>query len=327
MTAIERILVAVADPGSRAQPALEKAVQLGRRTGAAVEVFHCLFDPYVQGERIYGSRRGTTPGIAALVELARAQLEQRAAAVAGAGVRIRCSVHWDYPAYEGVVRQALRHKADLVIAESRRHRRAARLFLSNTDWQLIRLCPVPLILVKSPRAWTRAKVLAALDPMHAHAKPSALDPRILKVGAQLARALGGQLHAVHAHVPLIGYTPGLMTEPLPVRVTGREARDYAKRVRKSVTGETRRFAVSARRVHVVEGDPGRVLPQLARRLGVQIMVMGAVSRSALKRMFIGNTAERVIDELTCDVCVVKPPGFRTPIPARPGHLPVMVPPL
>jgi universal stress protein E len=37
--------------------------------------------------------------------------------------------------------------------------------------------------------------------------------------------------------------------------------------------------------------------------------MGAISRSGLKRLFIGNTAERILDDLTCDVLVVKPRGF------------------
>jgi universal stress protein E len=326
MTTVRRILVAVADPTARAQPALAKGVQLARRTGAEIEVFHCLFNPYAQGQRLYGSR-DVEREIEALVEMTRRRLEQRAVALASGEVPVGISVRWDYPPHEGIVRQALRHRADIVVVESHRHGKAARLFLSNTDWQLIRVCPVPLLLVKSPRAWTRAKVLAAIDPAHTHAKPSALDPRILKFGSQLARALGSPLHAVHAHAPLIGYTPGLMTEPLPYRITGRAARDYAKRVRKSVTAETRRFSVNERRVHVVEGEPGQVLPSIAKRLGAQIVVMGAVSRSGLKRLFIGNTAERVIDELGCDVCVVKPPRFRTPVAARQSHLPVMLPPI
>jgi universal stress protein E len=37
--------------------------------------------------------------------------------------------------------------------------------------------------------------------------------------------------------------------------------------------------------------------------------MGAVSRSGLKRLFLGNTAEEVLDKLSCDVLIVKPPGF------------------
>jgi universal stress protein E len=184
---------------------------------------------------------------------------------------------------------------------------------------------MPLLLVKTTRPSRSARVLAAVDPFHVHAKPAALDPRILKVGAQLARALRGQLHAVHVCTPLIDYTMGgVMTEPLPYRVTGREAREHVKRVRRKVSGETRRFGVSDRRVLVVEGTPEQLLPRVARRVRARVVVMGAVSRSALKRLLIGSTAERVIDALTCDVCVVKPPGFRTTVTARAPHLPVAV---
>jgi hypothetical protein len=40
--------------------------------------------------------------------------------------------------------------------------------------------------------------------------------------------------------------------------------------------------------------------------------MGAVSRSRLVRPVIGNTAERVIDQVDCDVLIVKPAGFQVP---------------
>ena len=38
--------------------------------------------------------------------------------------------------------------------------------------------------------------------------------------------------------------------------------------------------------------------------------MGAISRSGMKGVFIGNTAERVLNGLKCDVLVVKPRGFK-----------------
>jgi universal stress protein E len=44
-------------------------------------------------------------------------------------------------------------------------------------------------------------------------------------------------------------------------------------------------------------------------VGADLVVMGAVSRSGLKRVFIGNTAERVLNDLPCDVLVVKPAHF------------------
>jgi universal stress protein E len=324
MSAIKRILVAIAEPASRRQPALAKALQLARRTGAEIEVLHCLFDRRIQEAVVYrGGRAAVEQIVESLVEAARVRLERRAAALARAGLRVRVSVRWDYPAHEAIIRQALRHRSDFVVAATHRHHRLARPFLSNTDWQLIRLCPVPLLLVKSSRAWKTPKVLCAVDPLHLRAKPTALDPRILKVGGQLARALGGSLHAVHAYAPLLEYLPAVMGAPAQVVATGPEAREHAKRIGRKVLIETRRFALSERRVHVIAGEPQVILPRVRQQLHAQIVVMGAVSRSGLNRFFIGNTAERVIDELSCDLCVVKTPGFRTTVPAR-AHLPIDV---
>jgi hypothetical protein len=42
--------------------------------------------------------------------------------------------------------------------------------------------------------------------------------------------------------------------------------------------------------------------------------MGAISRSGYKRLLIGNTPERILDELSCDVMVVKPAKFRSRVP-------------
>jgi hypothetical protein len=60
------------------------------------------------------------------------------------------------------------------------------------------------------------------------------------------------------------------------------------------------------------------IPKVARETGAALVVMGAVSRSGLKRLFIGNTAERTLNELTCDVLVVKPSRFVTQV-ARKGR--------
>jgi universal stress protein E len=65
-------------------------------------------------------------------------------------------------------------------------------------------------------------------------------------------------------------------------------------------------AIPRTRAHLVEGNPAREIPRTARQLGAAIVVMGALSRSGLQRVFIGNTAERVLGSLNCDVLVVKP---------------------
>ena len=42
--------------------------------------------------------------------------------------------------------------------------------------------------------------------------------------------------------------------------------------------------------------------------------MGMMSRRGLKRLFIGNSAERLLDDLRCDVLVVKPPRSPARLP-------------
>jgi hypothetical protein len=72
------------------------------------------------------------------------------------------------------------------------------------------------------------------------------------------------------------------------------------------------------RCHVRLGEVAEALGSFARRSGTDIVVVGAVSRSAIARLFIGNTAERTLDHLTCDVLIVKPRGFRSGIERAPA---------
>jgi universal stress protein E len=326
MPVIKRILVAVTLPTAASDAAVEKAAVLAQRFGAELELFHCLYDPYVlRLHAISGRRAGKQ--IEALVQRTRSRLERRAEALRDRGLRARASVRWDYPAYEGIVRQALRYKADLVVASSRRHRRLERWFLDLTDWQLIRLCPAPLLLVKNSRPWKKPTVLAAVDPLHAHAKPAALDDRILETAELLHGCLGGRLDAAHVHAAAVGVVPGPMGEALLVPGPIAETRKITRRVRKVVAKLTAQHGIGKGRLHVAAGDPAVMLPKIARRSRSQIVVMGAVSRSDFRRLFIGDTAQRVIDRLDCDICIVKSAGFRTPVPARTGVRAISVPPL
>jgi hypothetical protein len=44
--------------------------------------------------------------------------------------------------------------------------------------------------------------------------------------------------------------------------------------------------------------------------------MGGLARSGLKRLLIGNAAERVLDRLRSDLLVIGPRGFRGRVPRR-----------
>ena len=127
------------------------------------------------------------------------QLERIAEGLRSRTLEVRVDADWDYPVHEAIVRHARRIKADLVVAEAHAGRRLAPWLLHLTDWELLRTCPVPVLIVKSPRMWKRPRVLAAIDPLHAFAKPAGLDAEVLEAGAQVADALRGALHALHTY--------------------------------------------------------------------------------------------------------------------------------
>lgn len=76
------------------------------------------------------------------------------------------------------------------------------------------------------------------------------------------------------------------------------------------------FGLPRENLHMPGGTTADMLPQAARDLGASLVVMGAVSRSRLENVIVGSTAERALDQLPCDVLIIKPPSFVGPVAAR-----------
>jgi universal stress protein E len=205
------------------------------------------------------------------------------------------------------VRQAARVDADLIVAECHAGRRVAPLLLHLTDWELLRYSPVPVLLVKSKRPYRNPVLLAAVDPLHANAKPTQLDDEILRAAVTVRRALRGSLHAVHAFVPFpADVKPSELLDAKAVDQLEARARSAAgKRLDKTL----KRVRLAPGHRHLLSRHPVNAIPELAKKIQGDIVVMGAISRTGFKRFLIGNTAERIVDDLTCDVLVVKPREF------------------
>jgi len=318
----DHIMVALADPMAQPGPLLARAGEIASRSGARVTVFHSLYSPFLTGQQFYAEGE-LQRAIAAMVDASKAELETLAKPLRAMGIDVHVRVRWDYPPHESIVREVLREKIGLLLVGTHRHSRVARLVLTNTDWQLIRSCPCPVLLVKSRQPYDNAPVLVSVDPMHSNAKPETLDARLVEAGRDFAALFGSPLHVAHFHSFGLPMMVGFMVEPVPVPPQVSEA--YVSEVKEAFAALVKPIALPQARQHLQPGFPVEELPLLASEIGAGVVVMGAVSRSAVKRLFIGNTAESVIDTVPCDVLVIKPDDFRTDVPKRAYARPLVVP--
>ena len=301
MVKIDRILVAIADPAAGMNKAIRRACAVARKTGASIELFNALPGTL--------SPRGAH---AAAVQFTRFEAQQNQRLLERTANRLRreeliviTNVQTGYPVHAAILRRVRISKADLLVIEARKHNVFARLLLTQTDFELIRHCPAPLLIVKGRAAWRSPRILAALDPFHSNDKPSALDGAIVAAAGTVAELVRGSVRAAHIYQLLGSHVADLPMAPLALASIPAQEKAHRVAVRRRFYEDLSRYGIPKNRAHLVSGDPSIELPRLSRSVRAGLVVMGAVSRSGLKRIFIGNTAERVLDSLTCDVLVVK----------------------
>ncbi len=306
-------IIAVVDPTAEFQPAMHRAAWLARQTGAELELLLCYYNEYLSGDRLFDSP-SLEKARAEVLAKEEKHLESLAEPLRAEGISVKTAALWAHPLYEGIVRHSIASKADIVFKDTHHHTAVSRAILTNTDWNLIRTCPVPLWLVKPKDIADKPVFVAAIDPMNEHDKPAALDDEILSISKYLGEKVGGSVHAFHSYDPRIAVATATANAYIPVSLPLDEIElqmheDHQKRF-----GEITSFhEIEDDKAHLASGLTHEELPALAKSIDASVVVMGAVARNRWKRLFIGATAERTLEYLPCDLLIVKPDWFRTPV--------------
>ena len=293
-----KTILAILDPTNRGeQPVIERAAWLAECSSAALELYICDFDTEIDMGHVSTAWIPQPGAKDHLLSTHRASLETVAEPLRAQGLNVSVDVGWDHPLGEALVRKIVASNPWLVVKDTHHHNVLKRTILSNTDWHLIEKCPAPLLLVKPREMSSNPKVIAAVDPLHPRAKSSELDDTIFRHAQSLATDTGGELHVVNCFaVPL-----NLNLPPDSIKTIEDEHRSAMLEFLES-------HPVPEGRAHLLKGFPEERLPET----DAECIVMGAVSRRGLNKLFIGSTAERVLDRLPCDLLIVK--ATNVPLP-------------
>ncbi len=299
-------IMAVIDNDLDSQPAFSRALELAEKTDATLIALLVVYDfSYEMTTMLSGNEREAMRS--AVLKSQRDWLEDEIRQYTDRPVEL--IVKWESRAFEAIIRTAVECDADIVLKASRKADDLASVIFTPTDWHLLRKCPTPVLMVKA-HAWPpQGNIIAAVnvgteDPEHAQ-----LNDKITDIAKDYASLLTGDVHLVNAYP----HAPVSIAVEIPEFDTDAYHHAVQKHHQQEMDRHSTRYQLPTQQCHVREGLPERVVAQMAHSLDAELVIIGTVGRVGLSAAFIGNTAERVIDALHCDVLAIKPDGFESPV--------------
>jgi universal stress protein E len=139
-------ILVVVNPLVKEQPGVAKAAILAKSLGASVELLIC--DTKASRE---ANAAGQLPANsnACLIDNWDSLLDKLAKPIRDSGIEVSTEVISGDPLHEMIISWLRNSPADLIVKDTHHHSFATRVFTTNTDWHLIRACPVPLLLARS----------------------------------------------------------------------------------------------------------------------------------------------------------------------------------
>lgn len=302
MESIQNILVVV-DPTIERDFVVERAMMLAKITNAKINFF--INNNNTLSEHNFNYEGISTEFFEVQSKLFEEHHEKLltdlVAEFTDAGVEASADMASGYNLAEAVIKRVIDSNPDLVLKSTHHHGLIERSLITNTDWRLIRKCPAPLMLVK-PYEWKASGgIVAAIDPMHAKSEQSKLDELLLTLTEQVAHFLNLKPHVFHSYFPFV-------SSLFPM---GGESAEYISRIRslheEKLKNVTSKHAFEEENIHLSQGELVPSLIQYLDESEANLLVIGSLSRNAIERAIIGNTAERILERCPCDILIVKTP--------------------
>jgi len=304
-------ILLVCDFDTKQQVAVEHAVSLSQQNEAKLTVFSVVKDvPADIGTSITAVTQQEF--FKQIINDRQEQLNSLLADINKQGVEAETMVVTGTPFIE-IVRQVLRNKHDLVITAAEDKKGIRAHLFGTTSMHLMRKCPCPVWVIKRAHSGSFRHIMAAIDPSAYDPKRDSLNPLILQLASSMARKESADLHIVHAwHLYGESYINRLgMKEEDILKAKTFEKKQHKDRVDNLLS---KLDVIDLKPyLHLVEGYPDDLIPELVVSQGIDLLVMGTVCRTGIAGFLIGNTAEEVLNEVDCSVLTLKPEDFITPV--------------
>ncbi|PFG51953.1 universal stress protein E [Marinobacter sp. LV10R520-4] len=287
-------LLIVMDPHDRHQHALGRGIELARATGASLEIVafvHEFLEALPDKTEVRERARDS------LLKMRQTWLERMLAMANCKDLKTSTLTVWEKHIHQWLIARCSEQQVDAVLKTGNR---SETFLYTPTDWHLIRECPAAVMLVAAAK-WHQARpILVAVDLNSTNPVKQALNHRLIERGYHLAKALGAELHLVHAL-----HTPTLLAE-LDMIHPARLHQEQYKALLPKVEHLCNTWHLKPEQVHLVAGLAQEVIPRVASEIKADMVVIGTTGKTGLRARVIGNTAEKVLTALKTDLLALKP---------------------
>ncbi len=218
-----------------------------------------------------------------------------------------------------IVNDARQHGLDLLIIAANdfvQKRTVKAWFFDALPQSLVRKAECPVWLVKSPidqAAYLR--IMIAVDPERKESEARALNNKLIEIGTSLARRVKAECHLV-----TVWKLAGESTlSGAYVRVPDLELEQLRRDAHKSQAAafqalqQHNQSHIGDYQTHMLQGDTAEELRYFVEDRHIDLVIMGTVARSGIQGLLIGNTAERLLNQVNSAVLAIKPDGFESPV--------------
>lgn len=302
-------ILAVIDLERDDHPALQRALELSKKTGATVTALLVVYDlsydmtTMLSPEEREAMRDAVTADHAKWFSDSLKNLNI---------ANVDIVVEWCNRSYESIIHYTIDNNIDLVVKATKRHDDLVSVIFTPTDWHLLRKSPSPVLLVKDHDWPEDGEIIAAINVGTEDKAHAQLNEKITVIADDYANLLSGNVNLVNS----FSSTP----LNIAIEVPEFDPEQYYNAVKNhhhdEMVKHATKYGIDESRCFVKEGVPEKVIPQLAKEKDAELVIIGTVGRTGFSAALIGNTAEHVIDELHCDVLAVKPEGFVSPLAKR-----------
>jgi nucleotide-binding universal stress UspA family protein len=123
--------------------------------------------------------------------------------------------------------------------------------------------------------------------------------KALTKGIEIAKVAGAEIYILS-----VGRIPEYAEIISEIEEAKEQAQKFYEKIQKEAYDTANKEGISCKTL-IKYGKPGDVIVDTATEIGADLIIVGVHKHSALKRRLLGATADKVVDNATCSVLVVK----------------------